>query len=90
MQDFPLLTLSCQINMIVKDLGSALPPVGGEGMKDSEKRVPQRDVGLPLEDGMCLSYWLQGVRNNPLLDHRTTEHLLSHADVVIIGSGVSN
>jgi hypothetical protein len=48
-----------------------------------------RNIAMPLEEGMCLSYWLQGVRNNPLLDHRTTKALPTAADVVIIGSGVS-
>ncbi|KII89732.1 hypothetical protein PLICRDRAFT_39889 [Plicaturopsis crispa FD-325 SS-3] len=36
-----------------------------------------------------LSYWLQGVRSKPLLNHRTTENLPQTADVVVIGSGMS-
>ncbi|KAJ6535049.1 DAO-domain-containing protein [Mycena capillaripes] len=36
---------------------------------------------------MSLSYWLQSVRSNPLLDHRTTPELPKSGDVVIIGSG---
>lgn len=44
---------------------------------------------LPLAEGMSLSQWLQNVRGNPLLDHRTTGELPQEADVVIIGSGVS-
>jgi hypothetical protein len=75
-----------------------LPPVGDEA---TSVCVPQkatgagvasaegRNIAMPLEEGMCLSYWLQGVRNNPLLDHRTTATLPTAADVVIIGSGVS-
>ena len=43
---------------------------------------------LPLAEGMSLSHWLQGVRCNHLLDFRSSEGLPSHADVVIIGSGV--
>ena len=43
----------------------------------------------PLPEGMSLSQWLQNVRANPLLDHRTTEAIPGTADVVIIGSGVS-
>ncbi|KAJ7201224.1 hypothetical protein C8J57DRAFT_1455102 [Mycena rebaudengoi] len=42
---------------------------------------------FPIPTGMSLSYWLQGVRASPLLDHRTTEELPKSADVVIIGSG---
>ncbi|KAJ6592795.1 DAO-domain-containing protein [Mycena capillaripes] len=42
---------------------------------------------FPIPKGMSLSYWLQGVRASPLLDHRTTEELPKSAEVVIIGSG---
>ncbi|KAF8922380.1 DAO-domain-containing protein [Mucidula mucida] len=38
---------------------------------------------------MSLSYWLQGVRASPLLDHRTTADIPPEADVVIIGSGLT-
>ncbi|KAF7362646.1 FAD-dependent oxidoreductase [Mycena venus] len=44
---------------------------------------------FPIPKGMSLSYWLQGVRASPLLDHRTTEELPKSAEVVIIGSGMS-
>ncbi|KAJ7174991.1 DAO-domain-containing protein [Mycena crocata] len=44
---------------------------------------------FPIPTGMSLSYWLQGVRASPLIDHRTTEALPESADVVIIGSGMS-
>ncbi|KAJ7090852.1 FAD dependent oxidoreductase [Mycena belliarum] len=37
----------------------------------------------------CLSFWLQGVRNSPLLGHRTTPELPVAADVAIVGSGLS-
>lgn len=43
----------------------------------------------PLPEGMSLSQWLQNVRANPLLDHRSSETVPGTADVVIIGSGVS-
>lgn len=43
---------------------------------------------FPLPTGMSLSYWLQGVRASPFLDHRTTEALPKTAEVVIIGAGV--
>lgn len=45
--------------------------------------------GFPKQDGRSLSYWLQTVRCDPLLDHRTTSELPPSADIVIIGSGVS-
>jgi glycine/D-amino acid oxidase-like deaminating enzyme len=46
-------------------------------------------TGFPKQGGQCLSYWLQQVRCDPLLDHRTTETLPKDADTVIIGSGIS-
>jgi glycine/D-amino acid oxidase-like deaminating enzyme len=46
-------------------------------------------TGFPKQDGQSLSYWLQQVRCDPLLDHRTTTDLPSDADTVIIGSGIS-
>lgn len=45
-------------------------------------------TGFPKPTGQSLSYWLQGVRCDPLLDHRTTPELPAFADTVIIGSGV--
>ncbi|KAF8177553.1 DAO-domain-containing protein [Mycena galopus ATCC 62051] len=44
---------------------------------------------FPTSTGMSLSYWLQGVRASPLLDHRTTRELPSSVEVVIIGSGMT-
>ncbi|ORY56901.1 FAD dependent oxidoreductase-domain-containing protein [Pseudomassariella vexata] len=46
-------------------------------------------TGFPKTSGQSLSYWLQGVRADPLLDHRTTAALPSYADTVIIGSGIT-
>ena len=46
-------------------------------------------TGFPKQGGQSLSYWLQQVRCDPLLDHRTTEALPKEADTVIIGSGIS-
>jgi hypothetical protein len=51
--------------------------------------IPQERFGFPKQDGPSLSYWLQGVRSDHLLDHRTTPELPLSADIVIIGSGVS-
>ncbi|KAF9693576.1 hypothetical protein EKO04_008244 [Ascochyta lentis] len=49
----------------------------------------QTRTGLPKQGGQSLSYWLQQVRCDPLLDHRTTEDLPRDADTVIIGSGIT-
>lgn len=46
-------------------------------------------TGFPKQTGQSLSYWLQGVRCDPLLDYRSTPDLPACADTVIIGSGVS-
>ena len=46
-------------------------------------------TGFPKQGGQSLSYWLQQVRCDPLLNHRTTETLPEDADTVIIGSGIS-
>jgi hypothetical protein len=45
--------------------------------------------GFPKQGGQSLSCWLQQVRCDPLLDHRTTEQLPKEADTVIIGSGMT-
>ncbi|KAL4773191.1 FAD dependent oxidoreductase-domain-containing protein [Aspergillus nidulans var. acristatus] len=45
--------------------------------------------GFPKEGRYSLSYWLQGVQGDPLLNHRTTPDLPSSADIVIIGSGIT-
>jgi glycine/D-amino acid oxidase-like deaminating enzyme len=46
-------------------------------------------TGFPKQDGQSLSYWLQQVRCDQLLDHRTTEILPDNVDTVVIGSGIS-
>ena len=46
-------------------------------------------TGSPKQGGQSLSYWLQQVRCDPLLDHRTTNELPQEADTVIIGSGLT-
>ncbi|WVR06122.1 hypothetical protein IAU60_003152 [Kwoniella sp. DSM 27419] len=75
--------------MHMRDVGDQLPPVGSEGMFGVGGRGETAFTGRPLVEGMSLSLWLQTVRNNPLLDHRTTEQLPTDADVVIIGSGIT-
>lgn len=69
-----------------------LPPVGNEAVAaqvdEAEACIPASTNTFPLAEGMCLSYWLQGVRSNPLLDHRSSDDIPTEADVVIIGSGV--
>ncbi|KAL5333332.1 FAD dependent oxidoreductase-domain-containing protein [Aspergillus crustosus] len=49
---------------------------------------PER-YGFPKEGEYSLSYWLQGVQGDPLLNHRTTPELPASADIVIIGSGMT-
>ncbi|KAF2726570.1 DAO-domain-containing protein [Polyplosphaeria fusca] len=49
----------------------------------------QERMGFPKQGGQSLSYWLQQVRCDPLLDHRTTPELPREADTVIIGSGIT-
>jgi hypothetical protein len=46
--------------------------------------------GFPMQDSRLLSYWLETVQGDPLLHHRTTPDLPLSADIVIIGSGVSD
>lgn len=66
-----------------------LPSVGSEAVSGLAPTATIPDSsGFPLEHGMSLSYWLQGVRASPLLNHRTTGDIPLQADVVIIGSGV--
>ncbi|OCF45328.1 hypothetical protein I317_00851 [Kwoniella heveanensis CBS 569] len=77
--------------MHVKELREQLPPVGGEGVfgNAGEDIAKKGSTGRPLEEGMSYSLWLQTVRNNPLLNHRSTEDLPKQAEVVIIGSGIT-
>ncbi|WWC86544.1 uncharacterized protein L201_001421 [Kwoniella dendrophila CBS 6074] len=78
------------VRMNVNNIKEALPPVGDEGTGTSKALDDQPiTTGRPLEKGMSLSLWLQSVRNNPLLNHRTTEELPKTADVVVIGSGIT-
>lgn len=51
--------------------------------------TPQMRTGFPKQGGQSLSYWLQQVRSDPLLDLRTTDVLPEDADTVIIGSGIT-
>ena len=46
------------------------------------------NAGFPKKEGQSLSYWLQQVRCDPLLDHRSTAELPRESDTVVIGSGV--
>lgn len=72
-------------------MANDLPSVGDESLTGPAQAIEASvspTTSLPLAEGMSLSYWLQGVRANPLLDHRTTEDLPKEAEVVIIGSGV--
>ncbi|KAL4809927.1 FAD dependent oxidoreductase-domain-containing protein [Aspergillus unguis] len=64
----------------------SIPPVK-ESPSDNAKH-PAR-YGFPKEGKYSLSYWLEGVQGDPLLNHRTTSEVPSAADIVIIGSGMS-
>ncbi|WWC73169.1 uncharacterized protein I206_107135 [Kwoniella pini CBS 10737] len=66
-----------------------LPPVGMENSSISNLKLIDNVLGLPIESGMSMSHWLGTVRNNPLLDLRSSEKLPASAEVVIIGSGIS-
>ncbi|KAF2768737.1 hypothetical protein EJ03DRAFT_351925 [Teratosphaeria nubilosa] len=63
----------------------------------SQPEVPPEDVhtgkpthtqrwGYPTPDGYSLSYWLQQVRSDPLLNHRSSPELPTKVDCVVIGS----
>lgn len=58
--------------------------------EDSSPLAHQHRTGFPKPTGQSQSYWLQQVRCDPLLDHRTTGEIPKEADTVIIGSGVSH
>ncbi|PYH42519.1 NAD(P)/FAD-dependent oxidoreductase [Aspergillus saccharolyticus JOP 1030-1] len=47
------------------------------------------NFGFPKQADYSISHWLQSVKDDPLLNHRTTPELPQSADVVIIGSGMS-
>jgi len=68
---------------VTKPDTSAALNVDEYAASDAGKRT-----GFPLPTGQSLSYWLQGVRCDPLLDNRSTVDLPLEADTVIIGSGV--
>ncbi|KAL3466249.1 FAD dependent oxidoreductase [Aspergillus heterothallicus] len=49
----------------------------------------REDYGFPKDGRYSMSYWLQGVQGDPLLNHRTTSELPLSADIVVIGSGMT-
>lgn len=72
--------------------GSVTLPNSSTALNVEEYASPPTDqtrTGFPKQGGQSLSYWLQQVRSDPLLDHRTTEALPEDADTVIIGSGIT-
>lgn len=86
----------------MKQADNAGPEIGGSGsvtFPDSSTALNveeyvssptnQTRTGFPKQGGQSLSYWLQQVRSDPLLDHRTTGDLPQDADTVIIGSGIT-
>jgi hypothetical protein len=85
----------------MKELRALSPPLGGAAevtltSADAKLNVDEYSslekrrhrTGFPKPTGQSQSYWLQQVRCDPLLDHRTTEKLPTEADTVVIGSGV--
>ena len=85
---FPSSRCQSSLTMLSKLASELVPPVGTEGQSGSTDKA-RPSTAYPLEHGMSVSLWLETVRNNPLLDHRTTPELPATAEVVIIGSGVS-
>lgn len=83
--------------MVVRDIGNYTEsgavqpdkPAASEIHHGTSARINGEWTGFPKTSGQSLSYWLQSVRCDPLLDHRTTPDLPRYADTVIIGSGVS-
>ncbi|KAF3036974.1 hypothetical protein E8E12_008379 [Didymella heteroderae] len=86
----------------MKQAGESGPELGGAGSitlpnssttlsveEYASQPTDQTRTGFPKQGGQSLSYWLQQVRSDPLLDHRTTEALPDDADTVIIGSGIT-
>ncbi|KAF2642394.1 DAO-domain-containing protein [Massarina eburnea CBS 473.64] len=71
--------------------GVTLPAVPAILNADDYASAPpdHQRTGFPKQGGQSLSYWLQQVRSDTLLDHRTTNELPLEADVVVIGSGIT-
>ncbi|KAF2801226.1 DAO-domain-containing protein [Melanomma pulvis-pyrius CBS 109.77] len=55
----------------------------------ANSQLPLGRTGFPKQGGQSLSYWLQQVRCDALLNHRSTEDLPKEVDTVIIGSGIT-
>lgn len=72
-------------------VGVTIPDVPGvlNAEEYASAPLPHGRTGFPRQSGQSLSYWLQQVRSDPLLDHRTTEVLPKQADTVVVGSGIS-
>lgn len=64
------------------------PLVTSPNSTDAPYKFVPPATGLWPVDRPSLSYWLQGVRADPLLDYRTEGGLPQEAEVVVIGSGV--
>ncbi|KAL3453240.1 FAD dependent oxidoreductase-domain-containing protein [Aspergillus insuetus] len=66
--------------------GPTTAPSVGESVSPN---VLQERHGFPKEGRYSLSYWLQGVQGDPLLNHRTTPEIPPEVDIVVIGSGMT-
>jgi glycine/D-amino acid oxidase-like deaminating enzyme len=85
-------TTTCTSSTIGSATSITLPGISDAALNVEEygsSPTPGNRTGFPKQGGQSLSYWLQQVRCDPLLDHRTTETLPKEADTVIIGSGIS-
>lgn len=85
----------------MKDRGSTSPRIGNISAvtlpdttavlnvnEYANAQLPLERTGFPKQGGQSLSYWLQQVRCDALLNHRSTEDLPKEVDTVVIGSGV--
>ncbi|KAF2489229.1 DAO-domain-containing protein [Lophium mytilinum] len=65
------------------------PPATVKNSQPESTTTPPERFGFPKQGSRSLSYWLQSVQGDPLLNHRTTPELPKSADIVVIGSGLS-
>lgn len=67
---------------------SSVSDADGPALVEGDTNSSKYRTGFPKQEGQGLSYWLQSVRCDPLLDHRSTSQVPSAVDTVVIGSGV--
>ncbi|KAL2825000.1 FAD dependent oxidoreductase [Aspergillus cavernicola] len=57
--------------------------------ESASPNIAQERYGFPKQGKYSLSYWLQGVQRDPLLNYRSTPEFPSSVDIVVIGSGMT-